>query len=95
MPTMRYRTPSASSASNNARSAGVRTMSNTGQTSTQPLGGRETETAEGVVHIAGVDVWIRRRDGVRFAPQRLALTQPGAFNFGEIGKLLAGVHERR
>jgi hypothetical protein len=48
-------------------------MSNTGQTSTQPFCGWESETAEGVVHIAGVHAGIRRRDGVRFAPQRLTV----------------------
>jgi hypothetical protein len=48
-------------------------MSNTGQTSAQPLGRWEGKTAEGVVDIAGVNARIRRRDGVRFAPQRLTL----------------------
>jgi hypothetical protein len=67
-------------------------MSNTAQTSTQPLGGGETETPEGVVYIAGVDAGIRGRDGVRFAPQRLALKHPGALRIRQIVKFLAGGH---
>lgn len=44
-------------------------MSNTGQTSTQPLRSGETETPEGVIDIAGVYAGIHRSDDVRLAPE--------------------------
>ena len=78
IPTMRYGTPRALSASNRARSADVRTSSNTGQTSAEPLLRREIERTKGVVDIAGIHAGIRRRDGVRLAPDRFALQNPGA-----------------
>jgi hypothetical protein len=93
IPTIRNRTPSASSASNKARSAVVRTKSNTGQTSAQPLRRGEIETPEGVVNIAGVYAGIRRRDGVRLAPHRFTPKNPGAFGLRQTLKLLAAVHE--
>lgn len=39
-----------------------------------------------------VDTGGRRRDGMRFTPQRLALKHPGAFSFRQVVKFLAGVH---
>ena len=94
IPTMMYRTPSPSSASNRALSAAVRTMSNTGQTPTQSLRRGETETPEGMVDIAGIYAGIRRCNGVRLAPQQLTLKSPGVFSVRQTLKLLAAVHER-
>ena len=48
-----------------------------------------------MVHITGVYAGIHRRDGVRFAPQRLALENPGAFGFRQTLKLPAVVGHRR
>ena len=76
MPTMRYRTPRAFNASSNARSAVVRTSSNTGQTAAEPLRRREFETSEGVVHVARVHAHMYGRNGVCFAPQGLAVEHP-------------------
>jgi hypothetical protein len=66
-----------------ARSAGVRASSNTGQTSAQPFGGWKGETPKGVVAIAGIDARIGGSDGLSFAPERFALNQPGALLPGQ------------
>src|SRR5471030_2145856 len=73
---MRYRTPRAFRASSSARSADVRMTSNTGQAASEPLGGRELETSQTVVHVAYVDPRIGDRDRVSLAPQRLAVEDP-------------------
>jgi hypothetical protein len=67
-------------------------MSNTGETSTKPLRRGGTETPEGVVDIAGIYARIRCGDGVRLAPQRLALNHPGACSLGQAFELLAAAH---
>jgi hypothetical protein len=73
---MRYRTPRAFNASSSARSADVRASSNTGQTAAEPLRGREFETSEGVVHVARVHARICPCDGMRLAPEGLAVEHP-------------------
>ena len=68
-------------------------MSNTGQTAAETFGGRELETMEGVVDIAGVQAHIRGRDGVGLAPQRLAVTHPGLLVPGQVRAIQsAGAH---
>lgn len=77
LPTMRYRTPRALSASSRARSDEVRTSSNTSKTATKALSRGQFERPEGVIDIAGVYSRIFGRDEVRFTPQRLAVQDPG------------------
>jgi hypothetical protein len=76
IPTIRYGTPSALSACSNARSAGVRTISKTGQTATQSFSRGEVERHQGMVDIAWVESRIRGDNGVRFTPERLTANQP-------------------
>ena len=51
-------------------------LSNTGQTATEPLRGRELETSEGVVHVARVYARICGCNGMCLAPQGLAVEHP-------------------
>ena len=87
MPTMRYRTPRAFSASSKVRSAEVRTISNTGKTATESLRGRDLETSEGVVHVTRIDARIGGRDGVCLAPQGLAVKNPLTLRIREVFEL--------
>jgi hypothetical protein len=56
----------------------VRTISNTGQTTTEALSGWEIETPERVVHVTRIEARVRRGDLMRLAPQCLTVEDPGS-----------------
>lgn len=58
-------------------------MSNTCQTATEPLRRSEIERLQRVVDVARVQAWTGGRDGVRFAPERLAAQEPRALVLGQ------------
>ena len=62
-------------------------MSNTGQTATEPLRGRDLETSERVVHVTRIDARIGGCDGVCLAPQGLAVKNPRTLRLREVLEL--------
>ena len=59
-------------------------MSNTCQAAAEPFGRGELQRTKGVIHVAWVHTWSGGRDGVGFAPQLLAVTNPGVLVFGQV-----------
>lgn len=59
-------------------------MSNTGQTAMEALRGGKIKRPEGVVHVARVYARIGGGDDVRFAPECLAVKEPGLLVPGQV-----------